>query len=900
MKAVIIGSTLEGLGRAISLRQEGWDVTLLACGTYLLQDITETWRDYPLSRQPELHSRLTAFTNAFHLPLPDEGILTPVQIKRTALQWMRAADINVRYQTRVLGISLHAGRLCGVVAADTTGLFHQPCERIIDALPYRGGAAAVSGKPIVFPSGCRVTVRLELTNAACQEDTVLPNGVTLLPGAMGPGHVFAEKLCSLPQQMTLAQLRRYSTALTDEVLASLPREHRSCAQARAGTALPLCPDADAALPPAFSMEGWNEGTGISAKPDSMLIAGVLMPWQQHGAAPVIPFEWLPEKRADVCVVGMGTAGVWAAIAARSQNVSVIGTDMMPFMGGTRTLGGVTGRYYGNRSRFFARITDQLTAYAKRFQPTDSHAQINAVTEMLYYNAAAETVDFCPCSLACAVQLQNHQISRVLLAGEEGAFTVSASQYIDATGNGALSFLCGCSFDVGDECLGITQNYSQWNRCACDSMGTRSIDQDTMDDTLPDEWTRALENNLITAREYDLYDCLTVRESRRIRGRMRITLEQVFRETHYADALCEAYSTYDPHGRCLHLWGRLGLMPALGKARYVSIPLRAVTVHEAQNLMIAGKAISCDQDAFNYIRMSADVAALGWIEGCIAAKCLQGGYPPALAPLCEIQQKMYEAGVLSYLPGHTDEDTVSPARLISGTLCGNRQAFHEAMITAYPETETLLLEAHRASDGVLNDLGMRLMLFYGHTEYASILHDKLRQLIERCGTIIYSDHQNDDGVSRCGMVNDQPDAYWEMNQLVTLLVKARYEPIKASISAMLNNTVPGGAWLNDASDYARIRLDCQTIPNFDRILCLAECIIQMPSSEFIPALQRIYDQTYASPIFDSPFYKEFLLYKIAYALQCCKEEHAPQPVFHHADMSASRYAVLRRNAKANLL
>lgn len=889
MKAIVIGSKLEGLRQAVLLRRDGWEVTLLASGTYLMQDVTETWREYPLCRQAGLRERLEKTARELGLSAPAEGTLTPVAVKRLALLWMRQAGVQIRYLTRLTGLALHQNRLCGVIAADTTGLFYQPCQKVIDALPYAGGAVVVSGRPVVIPMGSTVTLRLELMKVDCREEQFLPEGLKLLPGPMSEDQVFVEKEERLPSEMTLSELRLFWISKADKLLHLLPRKEKALINAVPGTALPLCPDVEGALLPEVNLPGWGKGIGVEAHPDGMLIGGRKLPWKENGGIPLVDWELLPGKQTDVCIIGMGTAGVWAAKAAQQYGVSVYGTELMPYMGGTRTMGGVSGRYYGNRSRFFAHMTEELCSYAKRFQPEETRASVNAVTEIFYYHAVLQNTDFAPCTLACAVQVREGKIVRVLMAGEEGVYTVSARQFIDASGNGAIAMLAGCSYEMGDEAIGATQNYSQWNRCAMQTMGNSSIDQDTMDDTLPEEWTRTLENNLLTAHEYDLYDSMTVRESRRIHGRSSISFRNVTRETHYADALCESYSTYDPHGRCMNVWGRLGLMPALGKARYVSIPLRAVTVQKVVNLLLAGKAVSCDQDAFNYIRMSGDLAVLGWIEGCIAAGCVRDGWEPADFPIKALQREMYELGVLTYLP-EKNEDTVSPVRLVSGTLCNNRSFFHEAMLTGYPETEELLLEACRAADGMVGELAMELLLFFGHTDYAETLHQKLCRLVQRCGTVVYSDHQNHDGVCRCGMVNDQPDDYWEMNQLLVLLVMAGYEPVKETILAMLNRTIPGGEWLNVASDYARIRLDCQTIPNFDRIFCLAECVIRMPDASFIPQLRRIYEETEEAPIDGATFYQEFLLLKLAGALKACGEN-----MTRYRRFAASDYAVIRRNA-----
>ena len=46
MRTVILGSTLEGIRLALSLKGEGQDVLLVSQSTYFGEDLTATWAGY--------------------------------------------------------------------------------------------------------------------------------------------------------------------------------------------------------------------------------------------------------------------------------------------------------------------------------------------------------------------------------------------------------------------------------------------------------------------------------------------------------------------------------------------------------------------------------------------------------------------------------------------------------------------------------------------------------------------------------------------------------------------------------------------------------------------------------------------------------------------------------------
>ncbi len=889
MKVIVIGAMLSGMQEALRLRQEGHEVEILATGSCLMQEIMETWRYSPLPRQESLREMLIHTARQYALPLPEDGPVTPAKVKRLAAQWMQAAGIPVRYYTRFAGVSLRHGRLCGVLAVDKSGLFHLPCQRAIDAQPYGISAAALSGVPVRIPEKTILTLRFEICNIPCERDVLLGDGTRLFPTGMGEQCAIAEKALPLPATMSMGEVRRWALQQTAQAMRALSLLFPA---ARTGSALPLMPDIDFSPGPAsVSIPGWNNGIGETGTPEALLAGGIQFPWRESAGRPVLDGQGLPRAETDLCVVGMGTAGIWAAICAQRQGISVLGIDMLPCFGGTRTLGGVIGLYYGNRSALFGKLWRETLDFAEALTPGIG-GTLTPVAEMLYYEAQTRAMRAMPCTMVAAVQMQERVLRAVLTVGEEGWHILCASQFIDATGDGDLAVLCGCSFEAGDAFAGVMQNYSQWYRCASQKMGVRSIDQDVMDPQEPSEWARSIETCLAGAKEYDLYDLLSVRESRRLRGRMQVTLPQIIRDTRYFDVLCEAFSTYDPHSRCMAPAGRMGMMPALGRARFVGIPLRAVTFDAVCNLMVAGKALSMDQEAFNYIRMSTDVRVLGWLEGFFAAQCVRENVNPAHADLRPLQAMARAQGALTYLPPMQDEEHASPERWASAILCGNRTAFHEAILAEERRIVPLLQSACDNAHGAIGSLAYRALLYFGDARGAAALCAQLDALVARCGTIAYSDHQGENGVSRGGMVDDTPDDYWEMNQLAYLLARAQYVPARPVLLSMMRSTIPAGPWRNDTSGYARIRLDCQTVPNFDRIWCLAECALLSPSAEYGAELARLYAECAGEEIAGATFYRDFLLLKLACALKAC--DH-PDAQAHLAALAQSRYSMLRKKA-----
>ena len=113
----------------------------------------------------------------------------------------------------------------------------------------------------------------------------------------------------------------------------------------------------------------------------------------------------------------------------------------------------------------------------------------------------------------------------------------------------------------------------------------------------------------------------IRESRRIKGLHTMTGEEYLRAVHYPDAVARACHPVD-----IHLPGNEGqLVTFPEEAGY--IPYRSMIAANRPNLIVAGRCISADAEAFAAIRVQAPCMELGQAAGIAAALCLQAGKLP---------------------------------------------------------------------------------------------------------------------------------------------------------------------------------------------------------------------------------------------------------------------------------
>jgi len=106
----------------------------------------------------------------------------------------------------------------------------------------------------------------------------------------------------------------------------------------------------------------------------------------------------------------------------------------------------------------------------------------------------------------------------------------------------------------------------------------------------------------------------IRESRRIVGEYIITKEDVLEGRTFPDCIAKgAYpiDIHDPKGGPHYFY-------FIKEGRSYDVPYRSIVPKRVDNLLIAGRAVSCDHDALGSVRNQATVAAIGHAAGAAAA------------------------------------------------------------------------------------------------------------------------------------------------------------------------------------------------------------------------------------------------------------------------------------------
>lgn len=177
------------------------------------------------------------------------------------------------------------------------------------------------------------------------------------------------------------------------------------------------------------------------------------------------------KRWDVVVLGGGVSGCMAAFASAKQGASTLLIEKYGFLGGSLTNAGV-----GPMMTFHAgarqvvtglpqEMVDRLckkqactghiedtTGYASSVTPFDAEAMKLVLDEM----AQEYGVDVLFHAVISDVVKDSDKITSVIVQTRGGALTIEGKNFIDATGDAALSFAAGAEIKQGRDADGLCQ------------------------------------------------------------------------------------------------------------------------------------------------------------------------------------------------------------------------------------------------------------------------------------------------------------------------------------------------------------------------------------------------------------------------------------------------------------
>ena len=160
---------------------------------------------------------------------------------------------------------------------------------------------------------------------------------------------------------------------------------------------------------------------------------------------------------DVLVVGAGTAGSVAALAAAEEGAAVILLEMGSIIGGMGSAGGVHGYHYGLETGMFPGLDSAAEAMSQTLAGRVSHpdgkrfALAQAVAD-----AGIEYLSGLPYDVLFD---ENRRVTGVLAETSRGSISIAAKVIIDSTGDADIAVLAGADYDYGREWDGLANGYS---------------------------------------------------------------------------------------------------------------------------------------------------------------------------------------------------------------------------------------------------------------------------------------------------------------------------------------------------------------------------------------------------------------------------------------------------------
>jgi thioredoxin reductase len=348
---------------------------------------------------------------------------------------------------------------------------------------------------------------------------------------------------------------------------------------------------------------------------------------------------------DVVVVGGGTSGAPAAIAASKQGCKVLVIEYLEGLGGMGTLGMIGNPYHGKKTGFAASVPFP-----------DQKGSIETKMEWYRKELRKTETDIWTGAMSCGSIKKDNTVAGVVVLTSDGRGAVLAKVVIDATGNADVAISAGASYMYGDiEKGGIALQGS--GLPSRELFGTfYNTDYLLVDETDMIDISNTIQSvHTVKAKEkaFDVGSLVHNREHRRIIGDVILRYEEQIAGRNYPDLIVRSMSDYDSHGYPSSLFFALLIHdsvsikknhPAPGGNCYT--PYRSLLPKGLDNILVAGIAISMDRDVTALMRMQYDIANQGYTVGYAASLAVKKQIPVRDIPVSEVQMHLVSIGNLN--------------------------------------------------------------------------------------------------------------------------------------------------------------------------------------------------------------------------------------------------------------
>ena len=398
----------------------------------------------------------------------------------------------------------------------------------------------------------------------------------------------------------------------------------------------------------------------------------------RGAKPPAPTHPVPvaTREADVFVAGLGTGGLFAAVAAARAGARVLAAEPLPVPGGVPVVGGIHAYYWGCpgglQAELDAKVKDLMSLFAGPGQLASGYHPLARmlVGDDLLAKAGADAL-FGAQVLPGCTRVEGGRVVSALVSTPNGVVEVRAKNWIDATGEGFLAESAGTPWDrgrAGDGSLNaFTQSWGAFGyfrdglKMFISNLDCGHVDPD---DSLDMTTARILGTHHLvvnaTVRSSNAMNRTTgvmptvgIRQGKLLRTRYRLTVDDMVERRRFDDAIGFTGGHVDNHSTdffaegddlCFYNWCAC----TWGYPTVCEIPYRALLPEGLDNLWIACRAGGCTEEASNAFRMQRDFQRTGEAAGLAAAFAAELGVTSDAVPYERLRDALVKSGALPAL------------------------------------------------------------------------------------------------------------------------------------------------------------------------------------------------------------------------------------------------------------
>lgn len=333
-------------------------------------------------------------------------------------------------------------------------------------------------------------------------------------------------------------------------------------------------------------------------------------------------------RYDVVVVGGGTSGAPAGIAAARQGAKTLVIEHLHGLGGVGTLGMIGKYWYGNRMGFAAESPQNPIEKRMHFYL----AELRKAGGEVWFG-----------TLGCGAVTEGNRVTGVVVVTPFGKGIIEAKVVIDGTGNAEIAAAAGAETQFVEPFFAVQNShipprevgssYINGNRRAIDASDPVDVTAAMLD--FPDQ-------------AFDRGQIIASRERQRIVGDYELDwLDQVNQRT-FADSIVYGNSDYDSHGYQVHPYFMLkpSRVPDDHKRQFYSyVPYRCLLPKGMDGILVVGLGISVHRDALPIVRMQPELQNIGYAAGLAAAQAAQTGTTPRGIDVKRLQAELVSAKII---------------------------------------------------------------------------------------------------------------------------------------------------------------------------------------------------------------------------------------------------------------